>query len=74
MCNIIILRYRTPGLPPEHPKCSIIITKHGQKLRAPPDDIMNPSNCDTSTVNTSAWYSGRKLIRATPPPPTLTRL
>ena len=28
---------------------------------------MNPSHCITSTVKTSAWYRGGKLLRATPP-------
>ena len=72
--NMISFRCRASGLPPEHPECSRIFTEHGQKLYAPPDDIMNPSHCDTSTVNTLAWYRGRRLLRATPPPSTLTRL
>ena len=67
MYNMILLRFRAPGLPPEHPECSRILTEHGQKLSA-------PRHCDTSTVNTSAWYRGRKLLKATPPPSTLTRL
>ena len=71
--NLILFRYRAPGLPPEHPECFRIFTDHGQKLCVPPNDIMNPSHCDTSTVNTSTWYRGRKLLRATSPTP-FTRL
>ena len=71
---MILFRYRAPELTPEHPEFSRIFTEHGQKLCAHPDDIMNPNHCDASTVNTSAWYRGRKLLRATPPPSTLTRL
>ena len=66
MYYIKFFRSRAPGLPLEHPECSKIFTEQGQKLCATPDDIMNPSHCDKSTVNTSAWYRGHKLLRATP--------
>ena len=58
---MILLTYRAPGLPPEHPECSRIFTEHGQNLCA-------PRHCDTYTVKTSAWDRGRKLLSATPPP------
>ena len=74
MYNMMLFRYRALGLPPEHPDCSKIFTEHGQKLGAPPHDIMISIHCDTSTVNTSTWYRGRKLLRATPPTSSLTRL
>ena len=60
MYNIILFRYRAPGLPLEHPECSRIFTEYGEKL-------CEPRHCDTSTVKMSAWFRGRKLFRATPP-------
>ena len=53
MYDVILITYRAPGLTLEHPECSRIFTEHGQK--------------PISTVNTSACYRGRKLLRATPP-------
>ncbi|ROI96443.1 hypothetical protein DPX16_23662 [Anabarilius grahami] len=30
------------------------------------NDCVSMSHCDTSTVNISAWYRGRKLVKTTP--------
>ena len=63
---MILFRYRDPRTPPEYPKCSRILTEQGQKLWAPPDEIMNPSHGDPSTVNTSAWYHSQAAQGHTP--------
>ena len=44
MNNMILFRYRAPGLPLDHPDCSRIFTEHGQRLCA-------PRHCYKSTAN-----------------------
>ena len=49
MYNMILFRYRAPGLLPEHPESSKVFTEHSQRLFAPRHCAS--LDCDTSTVN-----------------------